>query len=127
MDGSESAGPGAERSLGIAAIVVAIVVVAQLLSAGVAPEHRRAADRPAQAGIVWVEQTASLVADQGRPRHEVRARSGTDQPDAGWLLICSVALPAAASLLALGRANRRVASPARRTPPGSASPVLRPG
>jgi hypothetical protein len=128
MDGSESPGPGAERSLGIAAVVVAIVVVAQLLSAGgVAPEHRRAEDRPVQAGVVWVEQTSSLVAHQTRPRQEVTARSATDAPDAGWLLIGSIALPAAASFRALHRASRRVASPPRRTPAGDASPVLRPG
>jgi hypothetical protein len=128
MDGSKSPGPGARRSLLIAAVVVAIVAVTQLLVAGdVSSGQSLGPHRPADAAVVWVEEPVSLVGDHARPRHEVLARSAADEPSPGWLLICSVVLLAASVLHAVHRADRRVSSPPRRRSAGIALPVLRPG
>jgi hypothetical protein len=128
MDRSASRGPGfAQLTVIGALLVVALALAAGHFFAGdIGPAGVFTARDAAQAPVVWLADSASLIGDHPRQRHDARARSAPDPPDRS-LIVPALVLIAALSLCAVGSAGWARPGVGRPGPPGRSHPMLRPG
>jgi hypothetical protein len=128
MDRSASKGPTAAQLFCIGALLVAALVLAiGHLSAGdLGPARALSPQGAAQAPVVWLEDSASLLGDHPRQRHDARALNAPDAPERS-LIVPALGLLAAVLLRAVGSAGWERPVVGRPGPTERGHRMLRPG